>query len=160
MRLADRILMYEDTPQPQEGPDEVLIQIQAVGVNPSDWKLREGQFGTQFKLPLIPGFDAAGIIQATGENVRAFRPGDAIMAYLSPFQYSSYAEYAVAKPVRFALKPASLDMVMASAFPTAAMIARKPLFDVAGLSAGVEARVVQAMARYLPYRSPKGPKIS
>lgn len=130
------VLVYEDAPQPQAGPDEVLMQIHAAGVNPSDWKLREGQFGTQFKLPIIPGFDAVGVIQAVGGNVQDFRPGDAVVAYLSPFHSGSYAEYAVAKPVRFALKPDSLDMVTAAALPTAAMIAWEALFDVAGLSAG------------------------
>jgi hypothetical protein len=65
-----KVLRCEETPIPAIHPDEVLIKVHAAGVNPVDWKIREGYMKSpDRKLPFIPGWDVAGIIEETG-NVK------------------------------------------------------------------------------------------
>ena len=73
------VLVLEQAPRPQPQADQVLIRVLAAGVNPGDVALRAGFFKEFMPLPLpwVPGFEGAGIVQAAGENVTAFQPGQA-----------------------------------------------------------------------------------
>src|SRR5690242_16901048 len=78
------------TPQPQKG--EVRIRIKASGFNPVDFKIRQGHFGG--KTPLILGSECSGVIDAVGEETRAFREGDEVYAMsFGQGSNGSYAEY-------------------------------------------------------------------
>src|SRR6266568_1721980 len=127
------VLKYEDAPRPQPKDDEVLIRVMAAAVNPVDVFIREGR-SNQF--PLIPGMDAAGVVEQVGNKVTKFRRGDAIYAYLSFEEQGGYAEFAVTKQDHAALKPKSIDFEHAAAVPLAATTAWQALIDKAGLSAG------------------------
>ena len=75
------VIVYEEVPRPEPAADEVLIHVQAAGVNPVDWKIREG-FGKEWfghQLPLTLGCDLAGIVESTGNKVTALKPGDAVL---------------------------------------------------------------------------------
>ena len=75
------VIIYEEVPRPEPAADEVLIHVQAAGVNPVDWKIREG-FGKEWfghQLPLTLGCDLAGIVESTGNKVTALKPGDAVL---------------------------------------------------------------------------------
>ena len=72
------VLRLEEIPDPQPGPGEVLIRVQAVGVNPVDTYVRSGGYARPPKLPYIPGGDAAGTVEAVGDGVRRFRAGDRV----------------------------------------------------------------------------------
>ena len=65
-----RVLVYEDAPRPAPGPGEILVRVHASGVNPVDWKVREGLLrGLQeHRLPLIPGWDVSGVVEEVGER--------------------------------------------------------------------------------------------
>ena len=65
------VLRYEDAPRPVPAAGEVLIKIHAAAVNPVDWKVRAGHLKDMLKyqLPLIPGWDAAGVIEDVGAGV-------------------------------------------------------------------------------------------
>lgn len=132
------MLKYEEAPQPQPGPDEVLIRVHAAGVNPVDWKVREGHLKDfiQYTLPLIPGWDVAGVVEAAGPEVSRFKKGDAVYSRPDIARNGAYAEYMVARESEVALKPQSIDYIQAAAIPLAALTAWQSLIDTAHLEAG------------------------
>src|SRR5436853_2065714 len=71
-------LKYEDAPRPEPKENEVLVRVIAAGVNPVDGAARSAKFA-QFlgiKLPAIPGYDIAGLVEKTGAQITKFKPGD------------------------------------------------------------------------------------
>jgi NADPH:quinone reductase-like Zn-dependent oxidoreductase len=68
------VLKYEDVPRPVPNDDDVLIKVMAAGVNPVDWKIRQGYMKDMFTLPLILGWDVAGVIEEKGNKVTAPMP--------------------------------------------------------------------------------------
>jgi len=132
------VLVYEGAPRPEPAKDEVLIRVQAAGVNPVDWKIRDG-FGREFfghQLPLTPGCDLAGVVESSGADVQGFKKGDAIYGYVNLARCGAYAEYAVARESEVTLKPQALDFKQAAAVPVGALTSWQALFDIAKLSAG------------------------
>src|SRR5260370_25768498 len=132
------VLRYEDAPGPVPAAGEVLIKIHAAAVNPVDWKVREGHVKDMLKyqLPLIPGWDAAGVIEDVGADVARLKHGDEVYTRPDISRDGTYAEYITVREPEVALKPKSLDHVHAAAIPLAALTAWQALFDAGGLSAG------------------------
>jgi len=132
------VLVMEEVPRAQAGPGEVLIRVQAAGINPLDWKVRAGhlQDWLQHQLPLIPGWDVCGTVDAVGEGVTAFKTGDAVMGMLDFRRDGAYAEYVAADTRHLAPKPASLDSVQSAAVPLDTLTAWQSLFEIAGLESG------------------------
>jgi NADPH:quinone reductase-like Zn-dependent oxidoreductase len=128
-------LSYEDAPRPEPAADELLVRVYAAGVNPVDWKIREGSFRAGVQLPLIPGRDIAGVVEEIGSSVTGFAVGDAIYAF-GASKSGGYAEYAVVNQNEAAQKPKSLPYVQAAAVPLAATTAWQGLFDNGGLKQG------------------------
>lgn len=75
------VLELRDLPDPVPGPQDVLIDVRASGVNPNGYWARTGVNGRAFPLPMIPGSDAAGVVAAIGDHVTAFAPGDEVVVY-------------------------------------------------------------------------------
>lgn len=132
------VLILEDAPLPTAGAGEVLIRVYAAGVNPLDWKVRAGHVRKwlQHRLPLIPGWDVSGKIEAVGTDVTDFNIGDEVYGMLDFRRDGAYAEYVAARAGELAQKPISIDHVHAAAVPLTALTAWQSLFDVANLSAG------------------------
>src|SRR4029077_10377040 len=130
------VLHYEDWPRPEPNWNEVLVRVIASGVNPADPPIVSGkdakEFGTH--LPLIPGYDIAGVVEKIGGGITKLKVGDAVYAYV--LFGGGWAEYAVATEDEAALKPKSLTFVQAAAVPLAALTAWQALVDVAKISAG------------------------
>ncbi len=131
-------LRYEDAPKPQAGSGEVVVRVGAAGVNPVDWKIREGHFSTMLshRLPLILGWDVSGVIDEIGPDVRSFQPGEAVYARPDIARDGAYAEFIVIRAAEIARKPAMLDHVHAAAVPLAALTAWQALFETARLQSG------------------------
>ena len=131
-------LRYEDVPRPKPRADEVLIRVRAAGVNPVDWKVRRGELRGLWRhpLPLIPGWDAAGVVVTAGRRARRFTAGDEVYGLLDVHRDGAYAEYAVARESVLAPKPGSADYLRAAAVPMAALAAWQSLFHAGGLQAG------------------------
>ncbi len=72
------VLQYEDAPNPQVGPGQVLLRVRAAGVNPVDTYIRAGRYAHMPAMPYIPGGDAAGVIEAVGKDVTAVKVGDRV----------------------------------------------------------------------------------
>ena len=85
-------------PRPKPGPDEVLVQVKAVGVNPVDVLIRQGLFGPQ-QFPYIPGADFAGIVEEVGTNVMTVKVGERVYGSDtdSPNGMSAYAQFIAIK---------------------------------------------------------------
>jgi NADPH:quinone reductase-like Zn-dependent oxidoreductase len=133
-----QVLVEENAPRPKPSSGEVLIEVNAAGVNPIDWKVREGyaKEWLRHKLPLILGWDVSGVIKELGSGVKGFKKGDEVYGKLDTGRDGAYAEYAVSHFENIALKPRTLDHVHAAAIPIAALTAWQSLFDLANLSAG------------------------
>ncbi|WP_199523354.1 NADP-dependent oxidoreductase [Kitasatospora sp. MBT66] len=125
------VVEYTDLPDPKVGPDSVLVQVRAAGVNPVDWKVRDGRLDglLDAHFPLVMGWDAAGVVRAVGGGVTEFAPGDEVYGYVrkDTVEHGTYAEL-VAAPVRtLARKPAALDWAQAGGLPLAGLTALQSL---------------------------------
>src|SRR4051794_19440071 len=134
-------LHLETVPRPEPGAGEVLVAVAAAGINPVDYKTREG-WGVAGSLgdhpfPLILGWDVAGTVAEVGTGVRDLARGDAVFGLIRfPDLGRAYAEYATAPADQLAPRPASLTAEQAAAVPLAALTAWQTLFDVAHVEAG------------------------
>ncbi|PSL23291.1 NADP-dependent oxidoreductase [Chitinophaga ginsengisoli] len=128
------VLQLEEIPIPQIAADEALVRVYASGVNPVDYKLREG--ASKRPLPFIPGWDLSGVIEETGANVRNFKKGDAVYTRPDVKRDGTYAEYVAVKANELAYKPSSVDHVTAAAIPLAGLTAWQCLFEYGHLRAG------------------------
>ena len=130
------VLKYEDTPRPEPKENELLVRVIACGVNPADPLVISGRLAKEFgtHLPLIPGYDVAGVVEQTGAKVTRFKKGDAVYGYA--LFGGGWAEYAVLAENEAALKPKSATFTEAAAVPLAALTAWQSLIDIAKLSAG------------------------
>src|SRR3990170_5617329 len=72
------VLTVEELHDPTPGPTEVLVRVEAVGINPVDTYIRTGTYAMKPDLPYTPGSDAAGVVEAVGELVTSFAPGDRV----------------------------------------------------------------------------------
>jgi NADPH:quinone reductase-like Zn-dependent oxidoreductase len=131
-------LALEDVPRPEAAAGEVLIRVHAAGVNPLDWKVCSGHVKAwlQHQLPLIPGWDVSGVVEAVAPDVTAFRVGDEVFGMLDFLGNGAYAEYVATRPRNLAFKPNSVDHARAGAVPLASLTAWQSLFDVADLKSG------------------------
>ncbi|MEH2396851.1 NADP-dependent oxidoreductase [Nostoc sp.] len=130
----DDVLNYADIERPKPKADEVLLKVHVAGVNPVDWKIRNG-LGERLglKLPIVLGGEIAGTIERIGDDVSGFKEGDAVYGIISS---GGFAEYAIAKMGDIAPKPRSLDFENTAAIPLGALTAWQALFDLAQLSSG------------------------
>src|SRR6184192_1042098 len=130
------VLKYEDVPLPKPKENEILVRVIASGVNPADPLILNGKYAKEFgtHLPLVLGYDMAGVVVSTGAKVTKLRVGDPVYAYL--LWGGGWAEYCISNEGESAIKPKSLSFIEASAVPLAALTAWQALIDAAKLSRG------------------------
>lgn len=129
------VAKLETVRRPEPKDNEVLVQVIASGVNPADPLIVRGKYAEAFgtHLPLIPGYEAAGVVVKTGKKIDRLKLGDAVYAYL--LWGGGWAEYAVMTDGEAALKPKSLTYIEAASIPLTALTAWQS-FAQAKLSAG------------------------
>lgn len=122
-----------ERPAPQAG--EVLVRVHAAGVNPVDWKIRQGLLkdSRPVQFPYIPGADLAGVVEEVGPDVTTFQKGQAVFGQST---HGTYTEYTPVSINTLALKPKTLSFAEAAAIPIGATTAWQGLFDHGGLQAG------------------------
>jgi NADPH:quinone reductase-like Zn-dependent oxidoreductase len=128
------VLVVDQVPRPEPKEREVLVRVQAAGVNPIDWKLRAGYLKEfmPVELPYTPGFDLAGTVESVGPGVTGFTPGEAVFGRGS----GTYAEYAVAPSTALTPKPDNITFDEAATIAIGGVTAWVGLFDAADLQSG------------------------
>src|SRR5215213_2403785 len=135
------VLELKEVAKPIPRDDEVLIKVQAVSVNRSDWEGLRGKplyariGGLLRPRQQILGSDVAGRVEMAGRSVSRFRPGDEIFGDILP-RLGGFAEYVCARESALALKPASLTFEEAAAIPQAAVIALQGIRDKGQVQTG------------------------
>src|SRR5258705_8793976 len=130
------VLKIEQVQRPEPNEDEALVRVIASSVNPADPLTLSGKYAKEFgtHLPLIAGYDIAGVVEKTGANVTRLKAGDAVYGY--PTFGGGWADYVNVKEWEVAAKPKSLNFVEAAAVPMGASTAWQSLVDVAKLQPG------------------------
>ncbi|MDN2452241.1 NADP-dependent oxidoreductase [Lactobacillus sp. UCMA15818] len=137
---ADQLYLA-DIDVPKVAEDEVLVAVEATSINPIDWKARQGMLQPVYNwsFPVVLGWDLAGTIVQVGPAVKKFKVGDDVFA--RPDNYKdgkkgTYAEYAVVKEDKLALKPANLSFEEAAGIPLAGLTAYQVIKDQLKIRAG------------------------
>lgn len=127
-----------EVPDPAMRDDDVLIQIHAAGVNPLDFKIRDGEFKLilPYRLPLILGNELAGVVVRVGARVSRFKAGDEVYARPDKTRIGTFAESIAVSEDDVALKPASLTMEEAASIPLVGLTAWQALIETAQLKKG------------------------
>src|SRR6476619_7050009 len=133
---APEVLKLEEITRPEPKEDEALVRVIASGVNPADPLTLSGKYAEEWgtHLPLIPGYEIAGVVEKTGTSVTKLKPGDAVYGY--PTFGGGWADYVTVKEWEVGPKPKSLTFVEAAAVPMGALTAWQSLVDVAKLQPG------------------------
>ena len=134
----DRLELTEQ-PDPVVGPDYVLVRVRATSVNPVDYKIREGYLQGAFPshLPMILGWDVAGVVEQVGPAVTEYVPGDEVIGYVrkDTLEHGTYAELVAAHVRHLALRPTSVSFEQAGALPLAGLTAWQSV-DLAAVGEG------------------------
>ena len=124
---------------PPVAPDGVFVRVRAAGLNPVDWKVREGRLAGAFpsRFPVVLGWDAAGVVEQVGPAVTWFKPGDQVYGYCRrhELQFGIYAEYTTVPEGYLAPMPEELSFEEAAALPLAALTGHQGI-EQSGLRAG------------------------
>jgi len=133
-------LKLSELPTPEPGPGEVLIRMACAGVNPADWKDREGRVAVFFTMnfPYVLGFDGSGVVAKVGAGVTEVCEGERVITCSNHGQgtWGTYAEYVIAGEDRIGPLPKNQDFAQGAAIPVPALAAWQALFDKGGLKAG------------------------
>jgi NADPH:quinone reductase-like Zn-dependent oxidoreductase len=127
-----------EVPAPEPGPGEVRIDVKAAGLNPVDFKTREGKLRVinRYALPIVFGCELSGVVASVGSGVTRFRAGDEVFARVAKDRLGAFAETACVHEDLVAKKPASLDFAHAAAVPLAALTALQALRDELAIQRG------------------------
>ena len=135
----DVLRLVADAPKPQPAAGQVLVEVHAAGVNPFDWKVREGYMkdAIPLKFPATLGGDVSGTVAEVGEGVTGFEVGQPVYGQANAVSgEGSYAEFTSVKAESLTAKPEGLDYETAAAAPLAGVSAYQALVDHAELKPG------------------------
>ena len=127
-------------PEPQDG--EVLVDVEAAGVNRADLLTRAGLYHRAGHPPLVPGFEGSGVVREVGASVERFAPGDRVFAFVG--RPGFYAERVAVSERRVIGMPEGLDFISAAALPTAPLSAWYCLKHLARLGDGEKVLIYAA----------------
>ena len=145
------VLKLEDVPDPRPGPGQVTVRVEAAGVNPVETYVRKGIYGPK-PFPYTPGSDAGGIVEALGQGVTRFKPGDRV--YTNSSVSGTYAEMALCDEAGVHPLPDGIGFAQGAAIGVPYATAYRALFNrgearagesvlVHGASGGVGTAAVQ-----------------
>ena len=138
LRRYTEPLQEADVPEPVVGQHDVLVRVDAAGLNPLDEAIRAGEFKQilPYRLPLVLGNDLAGTVIRVGAKVRGFKPGDEVYARPDKDRIGTFAERIAVAEADLALKPASISMEEAGSLPLVALTAWQALVERGNLQPG------------------------
>jgi NADPH2:quinone reductase len=127
------VLLPETRGVPKPGPNEILIKVEAAGVNRPDVAQRSGSYPPPPGASDLPGLEVAGEVVALGEGVRKHKPGDKVMSLVAG---GGYAQYCIAQDAQAIAVPSSLTMLEAGAMPETLMTVWHNVFERGRLAPG------------------------
>jgi len=144
-------LQLEEIPRLSITDDQILIRIRDAGVNPIDWKIRQGYMKQVMAatFPMTIGQDFAGEVVGVGKAVTQFAAGDRVFG----FAQGTYAEYAAAPAETVAAIPNSIEFATAAALPTAGSTALQIIRDVVAAKPGMNVLIQGAAGGVGSYAS-------
>ncbi len=131
------VLKLEDLPDPTPKPDQVVVRIRAVGVNPVDVYIRTGAYARKPALPFIPGSDAGGEVESVGAGVKSYKPGDRVFIHGTAAEHThghyggAYAQKAVCNLDHLYRLPANISFGQGAAMGVPYATAYRALFHKA-----------------------------
>lgn len=127
-----------ERPDPQLRDNDVLVQVHAAGLNPLDSKIMAGEFKLilPYRLPLVLGNEAAGVVVRVGPKVKRFKPGDEVYGRPDKDRIGTFAELIAMNESDVAIKPKDLSMVEAASIPLVGLTAWQALIEKANLKKG------------------------
>ncbi len=131
-------LELQDAAEPEVGDTDVLVRVEAAGLNHLDEKIRAGEFAQilPYRLPVVLGNDVAGTVIRVGRLVQRFKPGDEVYARPDAGRIGTFAERIAIAESDLALKPRSISMVEAGSLPLVALTAWQALVERGRLAPG------------------------
>src|SRR5918995_1152928 len=139
---APEVLEVAEVSSPEPQGDEVLIEVEAVGVNRADLLTRSGLYHRAGQPPLVLGFEGSGVVREVGDSIERFASGDRVFAFGG--RPGFYAEQVAVSERRVVGVPEGLDFASAAALPTAPLSAWYCLRHLARLAAGEKVLVYAA----------------
>ncbi|MEI1278176.1 NAD(P)-dependent alcohol dehydrogenase [Leptospira venezuelensis] len=138
------VLQYKEVQKPTPKDNEVLVRVKAASVNAADWRMMKADpFLVRFYAGLfkpkkisVLGADVAGTVEAVGENVTKFRPGDEVFGDVFASGFGAFAEYKCGREDEFVLKPSNISFEEIAALPLAGMTALHSLRDFGKIEEG------------------------
>ena len=127
-----------EVPKPQAGEGELLIRVRAAGLNPTDYKIRDGMMRLfyRYDLPVVAGNELAGEVEAVGSGVTRFAVGDRVYTRVDHHKMGAFAEYAVVAQDLVGRMPQSLEFDEAAGLPLAGLTALQGLRDKLAVAPG------------------------
>jgi NADPH:quinone reductase-like Zn-dependent oxidoreductase len=136
-QVGDVVAVTEAAPTPAVGPQDVLIEARAAGVNPVDHLIVKGFLRAgELTGPLVVGSEVAGVVAATGAEVTGFAVGDEVFARVDPRVGGAFAEYVAVDQSLVAAKPGSLSFEEAASLPLVGLTAWQALTEQAQVGPG------------------------
>jgi len=135
---GNEVVEIRDVPAPICGPEDVLIKVNAAGVNPVDWKVRSGHLKviTGSAFPKMLGNECAGEVADTGKQVKKFKRGDAVIGRPSFRRLGAFAEYACVSETAVFPKSKDIGFEEAACIPVAGLTALQALRDKGRIASG------------------------
>ena len=129
---------FRDLPEPQPGPGDVRIRVAAAGLNPVDFKIRQGSLRliSLFRLPVVAGCEVAGTVDAVGPGPSRFAAGDRVYARVDKRRLGAFAEFVNVQQEYVAAMPASIGFAEAAGLPLAGLTALQALRDELAVGPG------------------------
>jgi NADPH2:quinone reductase len=134
-------LVVEELPSPRAGPGEVVISVKAASVNFPDVLIIQNKYQFKPPLPFSPGSELAGVVKEAGEGVKAFKPGDRVIAFTT---YGAFAEEVRTEAARLLPLPEGMDFASGAAFLLTYGTSDHALRDRGALKAGESLLVLGA----------------
>lgn len=131
--MADKLQLVDDWPEPTPGPEEVLIDIKAAGLNFPDVLIIQGKYQFQPEMPFIPGGECAGVVKAVGENVSRYKPGDKVIGMMG---HGCFADAVAMHQAAVSPMPEGLDFRQAAGVAVTYFTSYHALKQRARLQAG------------------------
>ena len=159
----EKVLRFEDVPNPAPKDDEVLVKVHAASINEWDWSMiRAATIFTRISGPFKPahkilGADVAGVVEAVGKSVTQFQVGDEVFGDLSQNGWGAYAEYVCTQENGLAPKPEALSFEQAASIPQGGVMALQGIRDYGKVGPGDKVLIAAraALSAPSPSRSPR-----